>query len=266
MCLCTAVSDSVTISSVAANWKSYFCNVDDKLASVALDLSLQPDAPVAGKQWLLWIWVYMRSPRPDGLSDNSEFENLCAIEDELAKQLSERHEALEAGRITTEGRREFYFYGEHPKDFSKSVRAAMSRFKEYRFDLGSEEDPTWNQYLNVLYPSDEDMQRILNRDVLENLRKRGDTLAAVRDVHHWIYFDSQADRHCYASEALELGYQIEREIEGKEDERPFGLIITRDQSLTRDFIDEAVIELFRLAKRLDAEYDGWEARVVPTAN
>jgi len=134
------------------------------------------------------------------------------------------------------------------------------------YDFGAQEDAEWNQYLNVLYPSEEDMQRIRNRDVLAVLEQNGDTLTPVRDVHHWIYFRSRESRESFASEAQELGYKIEDQTERTGEERPFGLIITRDQSLTQQAIDEAVIELFRLAEEVDAEYDGWEAQLISTKN
>jgi uncharacterized protein (TIGR01619 family) len=249
---------------MAEKWRSYFCNVNDKLASIALNLGLE--APISGKTRLLWVWVYMKSPRSDGLSGMSEFETLSAVEDELAKQLGIRFGAVEAGRITTDGRREVYFYGEQTEGFKSAVNDVLSRFKGYKFDLGTQEDAEWSQYLNVLYPSDEDMQRIKNQDVLEVLMKHGDSLKPVRDVHHWIYFRSTRDREWFAAETREMGYKVENEPKLDEGERQFGLVITRDQSVTSDEIDDAVIELFRLAKDVDAKYDGWETQVISTKN
>jgi len=248
------------------NWKSYFCNVNSKLASIALNLGLSEDAPMHEKPWLLWVWVYLQRPRPDGLSDRSEFDTICAIEDELAKQLAFACQTVEAGRITTGGRREFYFYGADEKGFKKAVRTAMDRFRKYKFDLGTQHEPDWNQYRSVLFPSEEDMRRIANRDVLDTLEQHGDTLEPVRDVHHWIYFKHPEDRERYAEEARELGYALEDRAEDLERERPYGLTITRDQSVTPEKINEAVLELFRMAKKADAEYDGWKAQLVATKN
>ena len=129
------------------NWKSYFCNVNSKLASIALNLSLNEDIPIESKPWLLWVWVYLQRPRPDGLSDQSEFETISAIEDQLAKRLASICEAVEAGRITTDGRREFYFYvPKSPLDASVITEALSSSFPEYRFDWGTKHDPEWSQY------------------------------------------------------------------------------------------------------------------------
>src|SRR5215467_7921533 len=92
-------------------WGSYFCNAHGKLASIALNLSLQSKVPVKGKPWLLWVWLYLQSPRADGLSSRAEFDSLSAMEDSLAERIGTACTALQAGRITTDGHREFYFYG-----------------------------------------------------------------------------------------------------------------------------------------------------------
>jgi uncharacterized protein (TIGR01619 family) len=248
------------------NWKSYFCNVNSKLASIALNLGLNEEAPIASKPWLLWVWVYLQDPRPDGLADQSEFETIRAMEDELLKRLAPTCQAVEAGRITTDGHREFYFYGESTDGFEAAIRAVMSSFSSYKFDFGKQHEPDWNQYRNVLYPREESMQRIKNMDVLEVMVKHGDTLESVRDVHHWVYFRSSNDRRLFGEQVRQLGYKVENESEDLTEDFPYGVQITRDQSVTPAKINDAVLELFRLAKELDGEYDGWEAQVIATKN
>ncbi len=242
-------------------WKSYFCNVNEKLSSIALDLGLRERAPLPDKPWLLWVWIYLQSPRPDGLSDRSEFLTISAIEDELTKQLGENCGGIYAGRITGDGRRELYFYGSDSKKFKRAVSSAMSGFRSYRFNSDAQKEPDWNQYFNVLFPSEENMERIKNQDVLSAMMERGDKLEPVRDVHHWIYFKTREGRDWYKSAVAQHGYAIEKETDAEREAHPFGLIITRDQSVRQVEIDDAVLELFRLAKHVNADYDGWEARV-----
>ena len=252
------------MKNTSENWKSYFARVNGKLASIALDLGLHERAPMSSKPQLLWVWVYLRAPRPDGLSDKSEFEELSAIEDELTKRVGAACGAIEVGRITSDGRREFYFYAVGDKAFRAAVSEVIDQFKQYKFDLGSHNDAVWYQYFEVLFPSEEDLEKIKNRGVLDVLRGQGDTLSPVRDVHHWIYFRSRENRERFAAKARELGYTVEGESEHPHGPHPFGLHVTRDQSVTTDEIDKAVLELFRLAKQVDGEYDGWEAQLIVT--
>src|SRR5580698_8718404 len=159
-------------------WNFYLCTVNDVLASIALDLGLRGQIPNLSKPELLWVWVYFKSPRPDGLSSDVEFDTLIAIEKQITKGLEQEFRAILSGRITTAGRREFYYYGAHSVGFKSAVADALGRFPDYEFDCGVQMDPGWNQYLNVLYPSDEQRQRIENRSVLEVLEREGDPLTA----------------------------------------------------------------------------------------
>ncbi len=151
---------------MAEEWNSYVCTVNGKIASIFLDLSLRKEAPIASKPWLLWIWITLLRPRNDGLSDRVELESLTNIDECLCKAMHRNCKAVLAGTITTEGRREFYFYGETHDRFEIAVREGLADVDdEHRFESGVQEDPTWRQYLNVLYPSDNDLKRMSIRDV-----------------------------------------------------------------------------------------------------
>jgi hypothetical protein len=247
---------------MAGDWASYFCNVNDVLASIFLDLDLRASIPDKNRPTLLWVWVYMKSPRHDGLSSQSEFDVLCAIDDTVTETLREDFDAVFCGRITTAGRREFYYYAAHSAQLQAEVENALGRFRGYEFDCGSKTDPEWRQYLDVLYPSDENRQQIENRKVLDVLEKEHDTLKAPRDVTHWIYFRTEKDREEFRSAVLPLEYRIESEPPGDSNDFPFGLRIVRFQSVKPAEINDAVIELLRISKKHSGDYDGWETQVI----
>ena len=243
-------------------WNSYFCNVNDKLASIFLNLDLRETAPDASRPWLLWIWVYFQHPRPDGLSSREEFDTLSALEDKLTGVVEQHCRATMSGRITTDGRREFYFYGSNPDAFEQVVTKSMALFEGYEFDFDKQEDPGWNQYLNVLYPSEEDIERIKNREVLEALERSGDKLESPRDILHWAYFKTKKERSDFWNLAKALGYRLDSKSEFREMDNPYGICVGKKQDIASDALDEAVIDLFRAAKQANGEYDGWESPVV----
>lgn len=147
------------------DWNSYLCNVNSNPASIFLNLGLREHAPIPDKNLLLWVWVYFKTPRPDGLSDGNEAPLLFEIEDKLTKQMKSRCGAILAGRITTDGHREFYFYGDRSEAFQTCVADTLVAFEGYRFDCGSQMEADWNQYFNVLYPSHEDLQEMKSRQL-----------------------------------------------------------------------------------------------------
>ena len=243
------------------NWRSYFCNVNDSLASIFVNLGLRNDAPVLSKPWLLWVWVYFRSPRPDGLSDSKEAPEIFKIEDALTLELSRSCGAILSGRITTEGRRELYFYGETRTGFSEAVAKEMSAFEAFKFEIGEQKDALWEQYLNVLYPSAEDLEKIKNRDLLDVLEQKGDVLTAARDVEHWMCFASEASRASFRKAAVEAGFRIASESQ-VERGLPFGISVVRNQPLEQVLVDATVIELLHLSRQFLGEYDGWETPLI----
>lgn len=246
---------------MAENWDSYFCNVNDVLASIFLNLELRKIAPNRKKPNLLWVWVYMKSPRADGLSSRQEFDTLCAIEDRLTNMMADRFDAEFCGRITTDGRREFYYYAPRSEQLEHAFREALAQFTGYEFDCGSKHDPNWTQYFDVLYPSEESRQRMENRKVLDVLEQKGDTLERPRDVWHWIYFRTDADREQFLFAVTRLEYRLQSKPDRKDKEYPKGICVVRFQSVKSQEIDDAVIELFRLVKAHSGDYDGWETQV-----
>ena len=244
------------------DWNFYICNVNDVVASIFINLDLRKSAPDRSKPNLLWVWVYMKWPRDDGLSSSDEFDTLKAIEEKLSETLAQKLDALFCGRITTDSRREFYYYAPRSEQLEPAIQYAISHFRDYEFDCGSKEDPGWTQYLNVLYPSDEDRQRIENRKVLDVLEEKGDRLKTPRDVWHWIYFSTKNDREEFRSAALRLEYRIQSESETDRSGFPYGICIARFQSVMPSELDDAIIELFRLARKYRGDYDGWETQVI----
>jgi len=244
------------------NWQPFLCNVNDKLASILLNLALASDAPIPEKPWLLWVWVYMNAPRPDGLSDGAEAPTLYKIEDALTPRILERCKGMHVGRITTQGRREFYFYAQTNDGFREAVSAAMAEFREYRFDFGDQEDRLWDQYLKVLYPSEDELQRISNRDVLAALEKNGNVASLPRPVQHWIFFPSDDTRDLFKVAAESAGFEIDSVYEVENKESRFAICVQKIQAVDSPAIDTTVLKLFHLAREHRGEYDGWETQVV----
>ena len=101
-----------------------------------------------------------------------------------------------------------------------------------------------------------------NRKVLDVLEQKGDTLQRPRDVWHWIYFRTDGDREQFRSAVTPLQYRLESKPDREDSEFPKGICIVRFQSVKPSELDDAVIELFRLAKKYCGDYDGWETQVI----
>lgn len=242
-------------------WDFYFARVNDKLASLFVDLGVGNSAPDTSNPWLLWAWVYFSAPREDGLSSSQEAPLLVQIEESLAEAVRDATEGALVGRITADGRREFYFYAPSFVGFEDAVARGMEPFPNYQWESGSKHDPDWQQYLRVLYPSPRDMQRMMNRHVIEQLMKHGDSLEKERPVFHWAYFRSEQGRSQFAAAVRDLGYTITNEHKRDDHPYPFGAAFERVDRVDWDSINQVTLELFELARSCAGKYDGWETSV-----
>jgi uncharacterized protein (TIGR01619 family) len=243
------------------DWVSYFCKVNDKLASIFVNLGLRQNVPDRARPHLLYVWIYFKQPRPDGLSSQEEFQTLRSLEDSLLVAVEQKCGGIMPGRITTSGRREFYFYAPEASTFQAALDEGLASYSNYRYWSGHKDDPDWSQYLQVLFPNPMQRQKIENRKVLDVLEGHGDSLLAERDVMHWAYFKNTDDRESFKQAALRLGYSIDEESISERD-RSYSLRFKKKQSVTPDEIDHSVLELFQLAEGFNGKYDGWESEVI----
>jgi hypothetical protein len=244
-------------------WDFYFARVNDAVASIFVDLGLKADAPNEKRPWLLWVWVEMQSPRPDGLSSGEEAPKLYEIEESLNSMIPPVCGAQLVGRITGSNRREYYFYGEEPGELDAAVERAMKPFESYGFQTGSALQPEWEQYLGLLYPSASNLQRMTNRRTLDALAEQGDVHEQPRKVDHWLEFPSPQSRAAARStlEAIEFAVVGEYEAEEPEAALPHSLVVSRVDSVDTHSINGITLELARLAGEHGGSYDGWECPV-----
>lgn len=249
------------------DWDFYFAKVNDAVSSIFVDLGVHGDAPNEKRPWLLWVWVTMLAPKPDGLSSNAEAKTLHEIGEALESMISPVCGAQLVGRITGSGRREFYFYGAEPGELDAAVARAMGPFAGYKVEAGSSLQPDWDHYLELLYPSETNLQRMYNRRVLESLAKDGDVHEVPRKVDHWLDFASAESRAACRStlEAIEFGFEDEYASEEPGEALPFSLVVSRVDSVDTHTINGITIELARLADENGGRYHGWECAVTKGA-
>lgn len=248
-------------------WDFYFARVNDSVSSIFVDLGVRAEVPVESRPWLLWVWVEMQSPRPEGLSSNDEAPKLLEIGAALDATISATCGAQLVGRVTGAGRREFYFYAAEPGELESATASAMKAFESYKYESGSNFQPEWKQYLELLYPSESNLQRMFNRRVLESLAESGDVHETPRQVDHWLEFPNEAARDAVRDTLIAIDFQLEDEFVSGElqGERPQTLVVSRVDSVDSHTINGITLELARLAAQHGGRYDGWECQVIQGA-
>jgi hypothetical protein len=222
--------------------------------------------PLEKRPWLLWVFVDLQTPSVDGLSTQEEAPTLHAIGEALDAMISPACGAQLVGRITGAGRREFYFYAEEPGPLDEAVGNAMKAFASYTHECGSTLQPDWEQYIDLLYPSDSNLQRMFNRRVLETLEERGDVHETPRQVDHWLEFPDESARAACRETLLAIEFKLEDEFVSDDPAQlmSHSLVMSRVDSVDSHTINGITLELARLAQQHGGRYDGWESPVTRT--
>jgi len=236
---------------MAQNWNFFFLKVDDRPASIMVDLNLSESAPDPAHPVVVALELTMATPRPDGLSSQEEYETLIAIE--VALEEAAEGSATYAGRHTGCDKRHFYFYGADAPQLVASLSATMTGWPDYAFETWSRSDPEWSVYRDFLYPGREDLERMANRDVLQRLEDDGDDLDAERQVDYFAAFPSEPAQGAFLSSLAAKGFTLhetfinadgEFQVEFHRMDRPRA-------------IDTITIDLLREADRHGGTFGGW---------
>ena len=259
------VDDADDLSNVD-HWEIYVSYIDDQPAVILVDLGIGEFAPLAEKPALVWVWVQIPAPDEEGFPTEEEDMKLNDVED-LITDAVEATTARYVGRITSNGRREFYFYTDNPQEFRDAATAAMGSAPDYQFEIDAAEDPDWEHYFSVLMPSPEDSQQIQNQHVIQHLFDSGDSLTEPRPVDHYLNFKTSEDRQTFITEVLALDFEVASQPErGDESEFPFALGLIRNHAVDVETVDDVTFELFELAQQHQGEYEGWGSKVVKSKN
>jgi regulator of RNase E activity RraB len=262
LCFILPIFPAIIPSIMSDKWDFYLSTINDKPASLFVDVGIATEAPLEGYGVRLAVLVRQLHPRADGLTTQEEADRLWLVEDALLPAVKEWG-AIYVGRITTDGRRDFIFYAATPVGFDAMVSIALAAFG-CEFETQEQPDGGWKFYFDILYPTPMDWQRISNRHVLDRLKRAGDDLSKPRRIFHWLYFSASADRERCAESARAKGFgaRILQTTKKPAAKNPLGLQLHRIDSVAPRAIDAVSLDLFTLAKQNAGEYDGWETQIV----
>ena len=89
--------------------------------------------------------------------------------------------------------RYFYTYVDASDKQVNSFRGQVKRKHAYELESDSASDPDKTDYWTYLFPNQNTWQWILDTKVIAGLSEAGDSLAASREIDHWVEFDSRAN-------------------------------------------------------------------------
>ncbi|WP_445427518.1 DUF695 domain-containing protein [Alishewanella sp. HL-SH05] len=144
-----------------ANWDFYQANINDKIASIYINLDAEEELSPRHVR-LFWFFIKLKIERDDGLSHDDEVESLFEFEDQLTAFVCNENLQF-VGRITTAGMRQFYFYGTEDANYEELCEVFLRNNNSYLYQYNGKDDPERSQYKNVLYPGPLGFEQIKER-------------------------------------------------------------------------------------------------------
>lgn len=253
-------------SDTGDRWDFYPCDIDDVPASILLNFRFVDGAPPAAATTLYRMRIQMLEPDEHGMGTTAEHDAMTALEDQLEACAAEAQLCYVA-RIRSGAIWELVFYG--PPERNAALQGMREAIHDRRTYLDVRADPDWGYYREFLLPDAERSQWMSDRELVDILQEKGDALSTARPVEHLLYFETTRLRDRFVVAAVRHGFAVSdtREADG---ERPFAVLVTRDDAVELGHIHDVVMQLVELAAPHGGEYDGWETPLVielkPPAN
>jgi uncharacterized protein (TIGR01619 family) len=244
-------------------WDVYLAQYEKGVGSTLLNMSLKKNAPVPQYPFLLKTGVSLIDCSNDGLPTEGEFNMLTRISDRVKTVIDSILKNIPAGTFSYQCERIDYYYINDTTEIRKYLASTYKKeFPDYKYSIIFRYDKNWEAYLMFLYPNAETYEYMRNDKVIMNLTKAGDNLSKPRQVDHWLYFKDEVARNRFITYALKEKYNVESKEYSKGARLKYQLQISRIDLVDITSISKITIELRKIAKDFDGEYDGWETFVV----
>jgi len=245
------------------NWDVYLAQYEKGVGSTVLNMSLKQQAPIKQFPFSLKTGVKLLKCTAEGLPTKEEFDMLYKISDKMKAIVDSVTKNKIAGTFSYQCERLDYYYVADTNNLRQLLEAAYkTNFPQYTYSIKIVPDQNWEAYLTFLYPNEETLEYMSNEKVIMNLQKAGDGLVAPRQVDHWLYFKTEADRNQFITYAVKEKFKIESQKILKEVPLQYQLQISRTDKVDIESISTITIALRKKAKELNGDYDGWETFVV----
>lgn len=243
-------------------WDSYISRVDNKPATILVDMSLVLRAPDAHYPYLLITGPQTSNVSKNGIPSAAVIEELEQVLDATDNFLTGVTAKVLAGTVTYNGQRNNYYY---VKD-TNNIRAALARmynrnFKTYRYSLTIKQDPQWLTYRTFLYPDDTTQNWMDNNKVITELLKKGDTLSKPRTLTYAACFESDTARSGFAAFATGHGFNIERLHTIKTGSMPQCITFSKPEVIMpADSLNRNTLMIRTEVRARKGYYSGWSVK------
>jgi regulator of RNase E activity RraB len=241
------------------NWVGYAFESDEGPAMCLFNMGAAEIAPDAERSVCVMIRVPFKEPGENALGSEQERE---AIEDfEVAlEEVGEELGSIHFASVRGNGSVDVWFYATQ-EGAAALGNAAREICEGYDVQTGSGDDPEWQQY-GLLFPSDEDVAKYADSNLIMQLEEAGDQIEKVRPVDHTLLVETKEIGDKLAAALVRKGFKVEpvvadEEYDEGETDLPFVVQATKMHAVTLEAVSQVRAELTEMAEDMGGAYDGW---------
>ena len=235
-------------------WILYDWTVREQPAVFEVDPSYSE--PAAGYDTLLYCFAEPSDGRAAAFS-KAQARRLDGIPKKLEKILAP---CLYVGRIRMTGQCQFYFYAQDETRL-EALELFCEKERAVSLSSGRAHEPQWPSYFQLLYPDAAKYQTILNGELIERMRHKGDTLVKIRRLTFFLFFPSEPCRLLFQEQARRAGFAIGEPTFRPELSEPYGLSVYALSSLEKAQVDALTTRAIRAAAHQGGVLLNWSAPV-----
>lgn len=255
----SVASVSVKAQQLKHAWENYIVSLDGRPVSINVDLGLQESAPLKELPYVIIVRTSINIPNSDGMPDADESVRLFQLEDLLVEGLARQNGALYTGRFTQRGIREFYFYAPDTVRYHAALEKAFEKFTSYKWLAKAKLDQQWDNYFNVLCPSEQDKIKIDSRRRIEEIKAEIGNQYPPLYILHYFEFPTPEARKKFLMDPKITGFSIDfLPVERKEENAQYELVVGRLERPDFAWIEKTVISLYKVARSFKGKYKGWD--------
>lgn len=257
-------SIQLNAQTIPQEWDNYIYSLNGRPVSIMLNMALKERTSGLGRSFAIILRTKYADVDKYGFPGDQDKDKLDSLENDLEKELMGKNGAVYAGRFTQRGLREFYFYVLDTVDFSIHCKTVMDKYPDLPWLAKAVYDRNWTNYMEVLYPSDVEKEKMENRKMVMTLQSKGDDLSRARRIEHTLYFKVAQSRRTFLTTPAIQGFNVsEMPIEKSNDsEYPYLLIIWHHEKPELKKMNDITLTLTHLAGKNGGKYEGWQTKVM----
>jgi len=233
------------------------------VSSTNLRMDLKKEAPINGYDFLFYVKIKYRVTKESDFPVGNKLKKLYRIKDSIYNKMQSVADSKYVGSFMYDGSRFEYYYVKDASDIENHIdKLFRNTFRGEKYEVYVKSDPAWELYLDFLYPNDEILNFMSNRDTVIQLKNAGDDVLTVRKIDHYAQFTSVNDMNLFEEAIKKLAYTVSSKKPIKSDAYSHEIRFYRDNSVTLENTLKFTTELINLTKEFNGNYDGWETFVV----